>query len=285
MNAFHCNWTRPYFREHPKEYKIEDFELLTTILSALKWREHNGNIKMVTDAVGADYYRALGIADLWDLGIEEILEDVIPSTLNAELFWAAGKLYALQSQQAPCVMLDTDFIVWQNIQLQLEQSKVTVIHHEPLLEDVYPDASAFCVDKTYSFHPDWDWQELACNTAFAAFREEAFKQYYVEEAIRFMTHVTGGSNKITYMVFAEQRMLSLCAKERGISIQALMTLEQLHQSKQEMYTHIWGYKQELKRDGYIREVFCRRCIARIIEDFPEWEERLMTIPPLARYFD
>ena len=44
-----------------ENYYIEDFEILATILSALKWRENNGDIKMVTDERGAEYYKNLGI--------------------------------------------------------------------------------------------------------------------------------------------------------------------------------------------------------------------------------
>jgi len=50
MNAFHTNWTKPFFfRNQDSPYFIEDFDLLTTIISALEWRKHNGGIQMVTD--------------------------------------------------------------------------------------------------------------------------------------------------------------------------------------------------------------------------------------------
>ena len=45
MQAFHSNWTRPFFIRNPHmEYRIEPFELLTTALSALEWRRENGSI-------------------------------------------------------------------------------------------------------------------------------------------------------------------------------------------------------------------------------------------------
>ena len=55
MDAIHINWTKPFKNRFNAPYEVEDFEILTTILSALKWREKNGNIKMVTDSVGAQY--------------------------------------------------------------------------------------------------------------------------------------------------------------------------------------------------------------------------------------
>ena len=38
MKAIHINWTKPFINKTHGEYMTEDFELLTTILSALMWR-------------------------------------------------------------------------------------------------------------------------------------------------------------------------------------------------------------------------------------------------------
>ena len=56
MKAFHSNWTAPYLI-NSSLYEMKDYEILTTILSALKWREKNGSIKMITDRVGESYYK------------------------------------------------------------------------------------------------------------------------------------------------------------------------------------------------------------------------------------
>mgnify|MGYP000721346980 FL=1 len=39
MDAIHINWTKPFRNRFNVPYEVEDFEILTTILSALKWRE------------------------------------------------------------------------------------------------------------------------------------------------------------------------------------------------------------------------------------------------------
>ena len=47
IEAFHSNWTAPFFELNShNEYYIEDFEILTTIISALKWREKNGSLQL-----------------------------------------------------------------------------------------------------------------------------------------------------------------------------------------------------------------------------------------------
>ena len=115
MQAFHSNWTRPFFIRNPHmEYRIEPFELLTTALSALEWRRENGSIRMICDTPAKRYYESLGLCFLWDDGVYPLL-DTMPEDINATAFWAAGKLYALSAVPSPCVMLDTDFICWKSI--------------------------------------------------------------------------------------------------------------------------------------------------------------------------
>ena len=88
MDAIHINWTKPFRNRFNAPYEVEDFEILTTILSALKWREKNGNIKMVTDSVGAQYYKKTGLDVIWN-SVENILDNV---DVNSNVFWAAGKI-------------------------------------------------------------------------------------------------------------------------------------------------------------------------------------------------
>ena len=139
IEAFHSNWIAPFFELNShNEYYIEDFEILTTIISAFKWREKNGAIRMITDEVGAEYYKNLGIDSIWDLGIDLSLNN-IKDDIDRSLFWAAGKIYALKTQKEPCVMIDTDFIVWESIEEILKNQKICTIHKEKITNEVYPD--------------------------------------------------------------------------------------------------------------------------------------------------
>lgn len=87
MQAFHSNWTRPFFIRNPHmEYRIEPFELLTTALSALEWRRENGSIRMICDTPAKRYYESLGLCFLWDDGVYPLL-DTMPEDINATAFW------------------------------------------------------------------------------------------------------------------------------------------------------------------------------------------------------
>lgn len=285
IEAFHSNWTRPFLNSNPhKEYYIDDFEILTTIISALKWREKNGNIKMITDEVGASYYKSIGLDIIWNLGIDIALDD-ISDKVNSNIFWAAGKLYALKEQKSPCVMIDTDFIVWESIEDILINSEVSVIHKENIIEAVYPNKEYFRLKNGYSLDENFDWTVLPSNTAFAYISNDNFKDYYVKSAIDFMNNLDCNDDKITNMVFAEQRLISMCAKRKNIEINEIMSLDNLFSNNQNLFTHTLGHKREMRNDFNKRKDFCIRCIIRIIKDYPEYESLISNIEVLKEYYD
>lgn len=280
MNAVHINWTRPYFERNSGEYQIEDFELLTTVLSALKWREKNGSIKMITDTVGAEYYRKNGFGELWDGGIHTALDGIKE---DAYMFWAAGKLHALRNEKAPVAVIDTDFIVWEEILFD-KLPDLTVIHDEELYPDVYPNVNAFRMKGAYRFDPLWDWSLKALNTAFYVIKNDELLDIYTKEAIYFMENAEPQEDPLRYMVFAEQRLLPMCAAKMGCEVSTFSTLERLFKHGEGWFTHIWGMKQQMRDNAELREAFCRRCAGRLRRDFPDWGERLKKCPPLERYF-
>ena len=284
MNAFHSNWTKPFFARHSGEYYIEDFELLTTILSALKWQQFNGDIKMITDVRGYDYYQRLGLTEIWNKGIDYSLEQSVDASIDPYTFWAAGKLYALRQEQGPCVMLDTDFIIWESLVDELAKHELTVIHRENIVENVYPSSEKFVLDEHYELDKTFDWHIDPCNTAFTYIQNDDFKTYYIDTAIEFMKH-TRSRDPLIYMVFAEQRLISMCAAKKGIDIYSFSKVEDLFHSSQTCFTHIWGYKSYLQSHPDERERFCKRCMRRILRDFPHMIKTLEKIKELNKYID
>ena len=282
MQAFVSNWTRPYAVRCPdRPYQMTDFDLLTTVLSALVWRRESGSLRMSTDATGAQYYRSLGLTDLWDGGIFTYLND-IPSTIDPCTFWAAGKLYALAATPAPCVMLDTDFIVWHSLSEHWHRP-LAVIHREALNPAIYPAPSAFVLAPSYHFPTNWNWHEPACNTALTYFGNDTLRKTYVGQAMDFM-QAARGRDGLIYMVFAEQRLLAMCAQACGVPIHAFSTEQDLFQGNQRDFTHIWGFKQAMQEQPVLHELFCQKCAARIRKDFPIYANICQTIPQLQPYF-
>ena len=88
------------------------------------------------------------------------------------------------------------------------------------------------------------------------------------------------------MVFAEQRLLAMCAAKRRARVKALSDLPALFGGAQQGYfTHIWGFKQQMRDEPALYEDFCRRCAARLRRDFPDAAARIARVPVLTRYFE
>lgn len=277
MHAIHSTWTKP--RLVDGKFYQNDFEILSTILSALKWREKNGTITMVTDSSGFEFYKSRNMLGLWDDVSTEL--DDIPDTIDCNMFWASGKLFALKNKTLPVAVIDTDFIVWDRLAFD-NLGELSAIHSEELYSDIYPDIYHFEMKRGYVFNPDFDWSIKPLNTAFYILKNENLRDVYIKEAERFMEYANNGDN-LTYMLFAEQRLLPMCANMLGISAKELSTLEKLFADGERYFTHIWGMKQQMRDDNALRHDFCMRCIRRIKDDFADFVPTLQTIPELKDY--
>lgn len=284
LRAFHSNWTRPFFVRSPDQpYAIEPFELLTTALSALAWRRENGPIRMICDTKAQRYYDALGLTFLWDEGVHPLL-DAVPEDVNPMAFWAAGKLYALSAMPSPCVMIDTDFICWKPLSPLLTGLDAAAIHREDITPDIYPDARAFTQTHGFDFAA-FDWTVQPFNTALCYLADDNFRRYYTDTAIRFIRCSPDADDVLTYMVFAEQRLLAMCAAHKHIRAAAMSDLESLFTGAQQgFFTHVWGFKQQMRAESALYEDFCRRCAMRLRRDFPDAAKRIAVVPTLAPYF-
>lgn len=285
MRAFHSNWTRPFFLRHPeaKSYHPEPFELLTTALSALLWQQENGSIAMLCDGPAAAFYTEWGLSSLWNDGIHTVLDD-IDSAINPSIFWAAGKLYALRHFGAPCVMIDTDFIVWRPLEPLLKDKQLACIHKEELSSDVYPPRESLPA------FPDalisgLDWTVLPANTALSFFGDAAFTRSYTDHAIALMSSAPQADHPLTYMVFTEQRLLAMLAHRQGVPLDALSDLFTLFHTDQQYFTHVWGFKQQMRENPMLYHDFCRRCAVRLARDYPCQSQPLRRIPFIAPYFE
>ncbi|MBQ2798105.1 MAG: hypothetical protein IJF09_01820 [Ruminiclostridium sp.] len=264
MRAFHIFCSAPFYAKNKdKELTIDKTEIYCTVLSALSWREKNGSITMITDKKGEELFRKIGITDIWD-ELDSSLE-VDSNEIDPVMFWAGGKLLALQKFSAPCVMIDTDFIVWDSLDFKDE---LIAAHEEYLNPSIYPDTDTFdMVD--YTFPDGLDYTLPALNTAFLYMPDEDFKQYYTSQAITFMKKAKKGGDYLTYMVFAEQRLLPMLCKKCGMKYKTLLDKDQLF-FPQNNYTHLWGAKQAMRDDMAERERFIRSCIERIGRTYPDY---------------
>ena len=279
MNAFHTLRVRPGRNGR----LLTDVELWTAVLSVLKWQEKNGSIKLVTDSRGADYIGQCGLLELWD-AVDVVLDEMDDLGWDEVVFWAGAKLYALSRQTIPCVMIDLDFIVWQHMDFGVYGKDIAVIHREEVNNDIYPDSSYF------HFKDDWklpnllNWQISACNTAFVYFGSKDLVRYYCNFAFEFMSMSDTCNAGLPYMVFIEQRWLSMCASQHQVKIYEMASLNDLWQDKQQYFTHVWGHKDIFRKNPEQAIEFCRKCAKRVELDYPKQAEHLHKLSWTEQYW-
>ena len=132
----------------------------------------------------------------------------------------------------------------------------------------FPDVSSFRL-KGKVLDEGLDYSVLPLNTAFLYIPDEDFKQYYTSRSIAFMKSAVYGGDYLTYMVFAEQRLLPMLAKRCGIEYTTLLDKDRLF-LPQSKYTHLWGAKQKMRDDKAQLDKFCERCRQRIRKSYPEY---------------
>jgi len=252
----HCFKTR-------SDYRMEKCELWTAAISSLV-RRRSGDVTVIyCDNHAAAYLNKIGLSGLWNeviIAIPDGFEGIDPN-----MFWAAGKLFALRAETAPLLMMDTDFIAWK---LPVLSESIIAAHDEDLSPNVYPPTEYFRMKANYKFNGGYDYNVKPLNTAFLYLPDEAFKQYYVNCAIEFMKSAEQTGDRLCYMVYAEQRMLALCAEYKN---QPVNTLLKQPGEPQQNYTHLWGAKRVMREVPAEYARFRDKCAERIKRDFPDYE--------------
>lgn len=273
-NAIHVLSTKPYIISgYKSRFRQDDFEVVSTVLSALTWQKYNGSIKFYTDGKGAEYYNRLGLLDLWKGGVNTTVVENISNHIDQHIFWASAKLFALMSVHSPITIIDTDLIVWKNLDSFFDNSCLTVLHREALI-DCYLPKRQLKIPSGYVFNPNWNWRVWPCNTALAYFNDDNFKNYYLGQAVDFMTdNFENPLDLTTQMVFAEQRLLAMCAKERGIKISTLVKTP--FQKSNTLFTHLWGAKSIARHNPVQRERLIRSMMSKIQLISLDFHDRLL----------
>lgn len=270
IQAFHSFWSRPNTVRNNGSIVMTDCELLVLMLSALKWQQINGPICMITDSVGADFLVSNGLENLWSEPLDTRLDDLDRFAVDPFLFWAAGKLYALALMAAPCAMVDTDLIIWEEIG-GIAGDHVVCAHAESLDIPVYREPDVFRMHEGYTFPSEWNWCMPPVNTAFLYMPDEDLKGYYVGSAFAFMKALDEAQvDPSVTMCFAEQRILPMCVDAAGGEMTYLFAFEDRY--TQTVATHLWGLKRRLAQSESASRSFCERCVLRITTEFPEFAD-------------
>jgi hypothetical protein len=276
--AFHVLWTKPV-TANGKHFSMNNAEVLTMVVSALMWQKHNGSIKLYTDNCGLEFIRSMELSALWNGGIDTELLENNDYPIDPEIFWAAGKLIALEAQACPCVMLDTDLIITRPVQHLLEHTAITALHSEALQPEIYLPPSLLKKPSGFNFPDDYNWNTLPSNTAFLYIRDKSFKNFYLNESKRFMfRNMEKPTEMVSQMVFAEQRLLSICADHHCLPISYL--LSNPFSLTNSSVIHLWGFKQLLRQNENVQTIYSKQLIEKFGEELSAYP---LFIPYIENY--
>lgn len=262
MDAIHILSFAPARAKGRQEIHADDFDLYCMALSALTWRRYNGSITLCCDNYYADYCDKLGLNDIWN-DINVCVADDLEG-INPLMFWAGGKLLALREISAPVAMIDTDLIIWKTLSFGEE---LIAAHREDISDNIYPPLSFF---RTRGhILPDFSESVLPLNTAFLYVPDNDFKEFYTSQAISFMKSAVPCGDFLKYMVFAEQRLVAMCADYTGTPVRTLLDKDRLFYPQSDV-THLWGAKQAMRDHPEMRADFLNKCRARLKKDFPDY---------------
>lgn len=262
LTAYHILLTAPRLLWNGDEpFQMREYERLTAELSVRLWRRCCGPVYLLTDGPGEAYFHETGLGRIYD-GVCACL-DCHRYGIDLRKYWAAGKIQALLQVHAPCVILDMDMLVWRR--LELSDCSLAAAHTEPLLDRLYPPFSFFLMSPRYTFPANWSQTVLPLNTSFVYFSDDAFKDDYAKQSIRFMQYERDTPDSgATCMIFAEQRILGMCAAVAGIQPKTFLEYGR-PLARQNLMTHLWSAKTLLHQATGFEEAYCALCREKLHE--------------------
>ena len=290
MKIVYLDWRAN--RRSRRGIEFDDFNLLTMVVSALKARLFGHITKFYGDRYAVRKLEKLHLESAWDEIDDTNLDRVIDQkSYDTDYFFNVGKFFVLQLEQAPVMLMDTDLIPWEDPFVQIHggelQAEAAFTHWESVLprSDWYCRKGDYHIPKGYRWNRKWDFRLKAANTSIIYFRQDEQKDYFCREALRFMKEndiPTGRSWPDA--LFAEQRLLLMCMKEKGLLGLTVPIIDTVWSAKygkftkkdeslgwwdffipeqRERITHTWIAKKDIKRNRKYRDYFCCRLLEEI----------------------
>ena len=258
MKAIHVNWTAPFFAKNPNQYyDLTDYQVLYTILSALRWKLHNGPIKLYTDSIGMSYYKQNGFLHLYDEVDIAKLNSL--QHVDAGNFITSGKVHALENETEPFVFLDQDFIIRDKVDPKFYETDITFAHWE------IPRGDAYCSNKTewessiknIKVPENYDFLSYSPNTCFVCYNNLEVVQEYVNWHKKLI-EVNQNELPLWYWLVTDQGILGHLIKENKLNIETLtdkiylpysyyLDSELIYQKVKEGYPHQWHWPLEFDK--------------------------------------
>lgn len=210
------------------EYEFGKLSIITAFLSVLKWKSYGFTTKLYVDSDYKEYFDRIGLLEMYDEVDDTFLNDsdsiYEAKEISKSLFWSFSKLFVLEKETEPIIISDMDFVPFEDYNKFVDK-KCFAFYKEPLTEDYYPSSP----DKYLELKPDYqfpDWYDWKCNSyncAVLYINEPSLKELYLNQAYEYAKGINNTLTERTltnniHVLFAEQKMINICAKHLGIDI-------------------------------------------------------------------
>lgn len=282
MNGVH---SFKVLRKSDSAFKMEDFEVMVMIMSALSWRRHNGKIKLYADETFANFIYENNLDFLWDNGIDIKILSEPKNNINSKIFWAASKIDVIRDMKLDEVHMDVDFAAWGDMTEKLKRDFDVIASHFEGVNDFncYVPKEQLLPPSDYVFNKNLDWSFPAINTSFIMFKDQESKDIFCKECERYMENNDNELPGDIQMVFAEQRLTAMALKFKGKKIETITDVESC-QNGTTNFIHLGGLKTQMKSNHNAKEHFNLACANKLIKSFPEYVDKFKQINCLKKYF-
>jgi hypothetical protein len=298
MDGIYTLWSAP---RPPGRPDLSPLELLMLTTSVLQWRRWNGRALLFCDEVYERYLDRLGLLPLWDEIDTQTIAVASELGANPRVFFPLGRTVAIRAVPVPFVALDCDFIVWRPLVQALVPGEIVFTHWELALPSQwYLPPRLLCRPLGYAIDPARNWRLNAANVSFTYFGNEAVRDAYTDELVRFASgnpREPHPQNDATpELLFAEQRLLPVVAYEHGAAMRTLVNgvseggpkvgdWDCLAVADQPAgFTHGWWFKKWLAADDPRRIRLHRELANALAADFPPAAEHLIRIGVITNEF-
>lgn len=161
-------------------------ELLVQLLSVCNHKVLNPEVPIifVTDRKSFDFFENLGFLYLYDEVILHLFDDY-PSEKIHNKFWASPKVWLMSKIQTPFIMIDTDLILNKPL-YDFPVSDLVYLHRELQSGYLRPYEVSTPIGYKWDGMEMYFRQSIPINVSTICFRDEDFKNYYVDQYFKFV---------------------------------------------------------------------------------------------------
>jgi hypothetical protein len=231
LKIIFVNWTKPFFYKDKftgykttttsnissDEYFLPDHEIVmqvAAIVSAKKFGKCP--VKLYTDDCGYEYYKKIGIIDLFDEVDTDLLNKISNNkNINASQFWTSGKIISICKEKPPFIFMDLDLIIKDDIPEWFSKYDVVHTHWEICRGPLYVDGSQF---ESFGIEmPEINPKMMIPNTSFLYVNNQDLLNKYLEMHIRIVNKKYDNVPDWLWLL-SDQHILGYAIRELGSSV-------------------------------------------------------------------